>query len=555
MFGSKRILVATLILIFCVVIPAGAAVSIGAASMMFKSKAALHDDNGCVVWDGYIGTLIKMDKPGIVTVTVKADGQMARRVLPIMHLHIADQREVFNVEDHGGAHTTYSDYTAKFNLPAGVHWVRVELANDIFKPPVDRNIFLKSITFSGAPVEVLNTPTNENILAAADSYIKNYRRGQAAVTLEGLPKGTTVQVKLKNHAFNFGAAVFGYKPEHASWTKPNVPEGSNDYKYAQFIKSHFNMIVPENAGKWELNEAMRDVPDMSLVDSMLDFAERNGISVRMHTVFWGAQQPGWVQRLEQQALRDQKAYDELWDEIMERIDYVVTRRAGRYVELDGINESVHQPIYGEVFEIEGEAKIYKMIAEASAGRARVYVNEFNVLNNPMDPYSNWYKGHIQSLLDEGAQIDGIGIQCHTTGAEHDPIMIFRNLQHMSGFERPMTLTEFSSDDKNPAKVMTETMRLMFGNDQATGFMMWGFWKANTWRQGYALVDENWNLTDAGKAYEKLMAEWTNDETLKVDDKGQVSFTGFYGDYDVTIAGKTYPLTLKKGTVNCRISIK
>jgi len=43
-----------------------------------------------------------------------------------------------------------------------------------------------------------------------------------------------------------------------------------------------------------------------------------------------------------------------------------------------------------------------------------------------------------------------------------------------------------------------------------------------------------------------MAEWDTNLTTTVGADRTISFTGFYGDYALTIGGQQYPLTLVKG---------
>jgi hypothetical protein len=106
---------------------------------------------------------------------------------------------------------------------------------------------------------------------------------------------------------------------------------------------------------------------------------------------------------------------------------------------------------------------------------------------------------------------------------------------------------------------------MFGNPSVTTFDMWGFWANDMWSQApYAnLLDANFNLTKnpipggplyPGEAFVQLMSQWTTDTTVPVDANGNIDFTGYYGDYDVTIAGQMYHLNLGKGTTSYSLVI-
>ena len=90
--------------------------------------------------------------------------------------------------------------------------------------------------------------------------------------------------------------------------------------------------------------------------------------------------------------------------------------------------------------------------------------------------------------------------------------------------------------------------MVFGTPGTTGFVMFGFWASAIWDTApeAVLVDADWKLTEAGAAYEKLMAAWSTDVTVPVAADGTIEFTGFYGDYTVDVAGKTFPFELVRG---------
>lgn len=520
------------------------ALAVNANIMAFKSNGETHDGNGWVLLNnGYVGTFINVDYAGPVTITIQADGSIAEGTLPIMHLHIGDNNEAWSVTDNGYPHTTYSDYVANFNLPDGMHMVRIEFVND-YTVSGNRDLYIKSVTFVGATLE--NDATTENALAAADNYIDKYQKGLATVNApdDNILEGTSVQVKLDRHAFNFGTAVYG-NDNRPAWTYPNPAPGSDNYKYQQFLNSHFNMIVPENSGKWWYNELSRDVVKMTAVDAMLDYAEAHNLRARMHCAFWDDQQPGWVDTLKNQALTDPDAALAYWDEMMERIEYYIADRTHRLTDIDGINESCNRDMHTQIYSIEGVADIYNEMVAAAAGQAKIAVNEYGVLE--WGGYGNWYREHIEDITNAGGTVELIGIQNHTATYAYDGVGVFQNLQLFAGFELPIIITEFSLYDAPSSSILNETMRLVFGNDMTNGFTTWGFWEGNMWRPNSALVDQNWYLTPMGTAYEQLMAQWDTDEVVYVDSNSQIQFTGFYGDYTLTIEGQSYSITFNKGT--------
>jgi len=84
-------------------------------------------------------------------------------------------------------------------------------------------------------------------------------------------------------------------------------------------------------------------------------------------------------------------------------------------------------------------------------------------------------------------------------------------------------------------------------------MIWDIISNNA--SDFGLVDGNYlNPTEALDRFDQLMAEWDTDLTLNVNPDGTIDFTGFYGDYDITIDGNTFALELTKGTSDYQLAV-
>jgi GH35 family endo-1,4-beta-xylanase len=510
--------------------------------------------------NGYEGTYFTLAAPGQVTLTVNAAGSTTDGILPHMNVVVADTKAGFDVA------SGFSNYQHVFNLPAGTYFVRTEFNNDV--PSADRQLTVANLTISGAS-SVSNTTSqatnNTNALAAADTYIANFRKGPAQLNLVGVAPGTQVQVKLKQHDFRFGTQVGG--------TSLNEVNGYlNNATYSNFLLNHFNAVTPGNVGKWEYNEATRDVVTMSGVDRLLQYAEDNGLRARMHNMLWAdSQQPTWASTLLNNASGGNvTAKNDLRGEISERIDYYVGNsdanpaddRARRYVEMDLLNEHVHQPKYWNVYGTSGVADIFNETASAVAAagsNAKLFLNEYNVLQYCADNYGNWYRQDVEKVANAGGAISGIGVQYYPffvgDSNAHSPSRIQQTFQNFSVTGLPIALTEFGVQTTNgttasqAATYLTDTMRMVFGTPDAATFVLWGFWANDVWSRAplAALMDANWNLTAAGVAYENLMNQWQTNLTVTADSLGRINFNGFYGKYQVVVNGKTFDLDLTKGT--------
>jgi GH35 family endo-1,4-beta-xylanase len=532
--------------------------------------------------NGYVGTYFTLAAPGAVTLTVKASGSTTDAVNPHMNIVVADAKASFDV--NGG----FTNYEHTFSLPAGTYFVRTEFNNDV--PTADRQLTIRSLDISGA-TSISNTDStstnNANALAAADTYIANFRRGAANVALPGVVPGTQVELKMVRNAFNFGTMVQGFDAN--VFLGPVAPGDttSTAARYQQFINDHLNILVPSNMGKWQPNESTPNMPTMGHVDTILNYAHSRNMNVRMHNLLWGNQQPTWVNTLLTNAqsadpLVSAPAKASLLTAIANRIAYYVGDgdgdindgdRSQRYIEIDVLNEALRNDTYFEIFGYEGIAQIHKMVKDAvgAAGApTRLYTNEYNVLqysddpsNGVSDAYANWYRREVEGINNAGygEVVTGIGVQYaidpRTSNAQvHSAARIAQVMNNLSITGLPITLTEFSvqplvggvtTTQARSAQVYNESLRLLFGTPQATSFLIWEPWPPAT-TDNTTIVDSSWNPTLSGQELLNLLDSWTTPtQNLVVGPNGTIDFTGFYGDYEITIGEETFDLSLLKGT--------
>jgi len=406
-------------------------------------------------------------------------------------------------------------------------------------------------------------------LAAADAYIQNGRRGRVKVRIAWLPPGTPVRVRLTRHAFHFGINIPGTFNRFLIEGAPPMSEAG---RFQHFVLQHFNTVVPSNGGKWLYTEGTRTFVTMEYVDLILRWAARHRMFARMHTMLWDTeQQPGWaIDLLEAAKKGDAAAKADLLRAIDRRIDYYVRDRAGGYQELDVLNESVHRAGYLEVLGPAGIAAVFNRVARTARDAGvplRLFLNEYDLLQDshdprrgpaaPLDPAAGWYRRHIEDVRAAGGEVSGIGVQYYADAraaipTPHSAARIQKVLTNLTATGLPVELTEFGikkgASREEAARILEETMRMVFGTPGTIGFVMFGFWAGAIWDTApeAVLVDNDWNLTEAGGRYEKLMVQWSTDETIPVAADGTIEFTGFYGDYAVEAAGRTLTFELVRG---------
>jgi GH35 family endo-1,4-beta-xylanase len=578
--------------------------AIAGSSMAYRSSGSDSSGDWTLSQNGYLGTYITLAAPGDVTVSVQASGLSGGGVAPHLNMVVDDSSVGFDVV------AGFNTYQQIFSLPAGTHFLRTEFNNDISTS--DRRLTVRSVDVSGAAIN--NVSSNTNALAAADTYIANFRKGPAKVALVGVAPGTSnVRVRLKRHSFNFGANVPGSSASDINSYLGNDPTTTKDENFQEFINSHFNSLVPSNYGKWSNTESSRDVPTMDRIDTLLNYAQNpsHPMRVRMHALMWGDQNPTWVLNtttnpdtglLVDALAGNATSIQALRDEVSERIDYYVgtgsaSDRGRKYIELDVHNEELHKIALWQVYGPSGIAGVFNEVSQTVAGygpqKVKLYTNEYNVLQNspasitpdttvPIDPYNgvasgsdqyaNWYRQNIDDIRNAGGNVSGVGVQYYPL-AGHSADTMQKAMQNLAVTGLPFSLTEFGAqssvtDEAVAANMVEESMRMVFGNPSAETFMYWGFWEGatsnlqsgsimvrNTWKN----PDGTWNLTPAGQRYEWLFGfgndptkgganpnPWATDVNTVVNADGTIDFTGFYGDYEITVNGQTFNVTLAKG---------
>lgn len=507
--------------------------ALNGADLVLRSTGAAAGTAWTLDAPGYVGTYLQVEHAGTVAIDVAASSLAPARI----RVAIADSNHL--LEPGAAARVA-------LHLPEGMYFLRID---SLGSQPVK----IERIAIDGA--RIVNTHTDANALAVADTYIEHFRKGPSKVKLDGVSAGTKVRVRLKRLGFNLGTVAPNARAKREF--ADDVATGSDEYKFQQFINAHFNTLVPGNAGKWAYNEEQPGVPTMEYIDTIARYAQRHGMKMRMHALIWDTgQQPKWViDLLDRASAGDESAKRELRSAISRRIGYYVRDRARNYIEMDVLNEVLHQPRYWRIFGAEGIAAIHREAADAvrEAGASMtLFSNEYNVLqwsSDPLtkepDPYANWYRRNVEQTIAAGGVVQGIGVQYYVDGrpdiadkSPHSPARILQAFQNLRSTGLPIELTEFgiqkTSDRELAGRFVDESMRMSFGSDGCLGFFVWGLRRPWVWDQAPdgILLDEQWQLTPAGAAFTKHHRTWNTDAAATVGIDGTISFTGYYGDYEI-----------------------
>ncbi|MBN2532206.1 MAG: endo-1,4-beta-xylanase [Spirochaetales bacterium] len=373
-------------------------------------------------------------------------------------------------------------------------------------------------------------------LADANNRIEEIRKRDVVLHVKD-STGTTlnsgsIQVRQLKHHFAFGSAL--------------ASEANSNATYADFFKNHFEWATFENETKWYSNESSQGNVSYSTADQMYDFCELNGIKVRGHCIFWEVEDyiQDWVKNLSAQQLRAA---------LESRLESVVTHYKGKFPHWDVNNEMLHGTFFIDKL---GESIRPWMYQETNRldPDCMLFVNDYNVVSFGE---TDLYIAQIRDLLDQGAPIHGIGVQCHFSD-EIQPYTVYDRLDKLyHAFNLPVWCTEFDVENSNEtvrADLFETFYRIAFSHPGVEGIIMWGFWAGRHWKgEDAAIVNQDWTLNAAGRRYFDLIDEWTTTTSGSISG-GQFTFRGFHGEYEVLAGGEVGTFSLKPGSGAATITV-
>jgi len=185
----------------------------------------------------------------------------------------------------------------------------------------------------------------------------------------------------------------------------------NDPNSIELVKQQFNTLTAENCMKWEKIHPKPGEYDFEAGDSLVAFAQEEGMFVVGHTLIWRSQTPRWVF---QDEAGETASRELLLERMRDHIHKVVGHYKGSVHGWDVVNETFGddgQLSRSPWFRIIGEDYIqyaFQFAHEADPD-AELYYNDYNM----------WYPGKVEAtvqlvkdLQSKGIPIHGIGLQGH-----------------------------------------------------------------------------------------------------------------------------------------------
>jgi GH35 family endo-1,4-beta-xylanase len=459
---------------------------------------------------------------------------------------------------------------APLNMPAaaGSVWKRIQLpfASTQGYDKEDAEVFLtlglREQTVEIGGIELLNYGTSRRVAdlpftrlgyagseptaawrKAAEERIERNRKGNLTILVKDKAnkpvRGAEVSIRMRKHAFLFGTAV------NATAFSSQRMSAENLARYKQEIVQLFNFAVMENEMKWPQwsNEASRPA-----TVAVVDWLRESGLQVRGHNLVW----PSWRNTNVKSAMDAKDDPTALAKVITSHIAETTAAFRGRLVDWDVINETFTNHDFMDIL---GRRAMVDWFQAARAGdpAVKLYINDFNIIEGNDQAHQDDYAATIRYLIDEGAPIEGIGLQSHFPARVTPMDDLMKRFDRFAAFGKELEITEFdinTADEVTQAFYTRDFMTLAFSLPSVKAFLLWGFWEGAHWIPRGAMMRRDWSLKPNGEVYKDLVFKrwWTNADG-KTGAQGTFATRGFLGDYEIEVkAGrktKTVRVTLPK----------
>lgn len=399
-----------------------------------------------------------------------------------------------------------------------------------------------------------------------DSQTKKARTTSATITVlkpDSTPLvNQEVVIGQTKHSFLFGCNGFDFVPyannELAGKEKEHVEDLS-----VKFLDLFNFATLPFYWGRFE---PKKENPDTKRLTNAAQWCVDHNLTIKGHPLSWHTLAPDWLLSMSNQ---------EILATQLKRIERDVTGFKGLIDMWDVINEVVIMPIFDkydngltrvckELGRIETIRRVFEE-ARAANPNAIFLLNDFDV--------SPAYDILVEGCLTAGINIDILGIQSHMHqgywGVEKTQFVLeqfarfnktihFTETTIISGELMPPEIvdlndyqvTDWPTTPAGEERQMEEVIKhytTLFAHPLVEGITWWDFTDGKWLNAPCGLVRKDGSTKPAyDELLKKVKGDWWVAPTKFVTDaNGKVDFSGFFGDYELSCAGKKVTFSLDK----------
>jgi endo-1,4-beta-xylanase len=261
----------------------------------------------------------------------------------------------------------------------------------------------------------------------------------------------------------------------------------NEPVYYETLGREFNIIVAENAFKWDSVHPSRDNFNFADTDALVDFAEANKMKIRGHTLVWHNQVPNWL-------ARGNFSRDEVKAILREHIITLVGRYRARVWAWDVVNEAVDDStgaLRTSSFWFQTIGPDYIRLAFEYAREAdpeaRLYYNDYSI--EGLTAKSNGVYDLVSGLKSQGVPIDGVGWQMHQINGFRTQPTHRTNAKRLDALGLELSITEMDVRIDLPstpealsqqADAYRDSVYFCLTTPNCKALLTWGFTDKHSW---------------------------------------------------------------------------
>lgn len=262
----------------------------------------------------------------------------------------------------------------------------------------------------------------------------------------------------------------------------------------------FNYVTPENEMKWESLQRSEGGFSFNSADNIVNWAQRNNMKIKGHTLVWHNQLPSWVSSI--------NSRDRLLAVMKKHIETVMGHFGNKLIAWDVVNEAISTD--SDVGSGNAQMRpsvFYRLLGEDFIPLAFKYAREYADNNNMKDMklYYNDYsidadndksrflRKKIKEWLAAGAPIDGIGFQMHIGPPNNIPTVqsVKDNMDYYASLGLEVLISEW--DINLCGNKVTSAQQLDFyhgitevcvNNPKCAAITFWGVNDGNSWLNSF-----------------------------------------------------------------------
>lgn len=260
--------------------------------------------------------------------------------------------------------------------------------------------------------------------------------------------------------------------------------------YRKTAEREFNIIVAENAFKWELIHPKKGKFNFKDTDYLVKFAESNKMKLRGHTLVWHRQLPKWL-------TEGDFTREETIEILKDHIQKVVGHYRGKILAWDVVNEAIDD----ETGKYRTDSFWYKKLgadyiklafefAREADPNAILYYNDYSA--EGINPKSDGVYKMIRELKTQKVPIDGIGWQMHLENGFRIEPQHRENAKRLADLGLELSITELDIRMKLPATpdelqkqadAYKNVADFCLAETACKAILIWGFTDKHSWIPG------------------------------------------------------------------------